>query len=202
MPYLSPMARRSDHTREELRDLILNEACRHMAEVGFARFSARAVAKAVGYAIGSVYNVFGTLDSLIIAINTRTFTLWTEYLRERLSVAGEDRIAVMIDAYFNFAEANSLLWMAIYDHRLPPGMEMPLPDKEERAKLTNIVEEEIAASLGRAVDEPVKQLTRSLIATVHGHCSLALCGSFDALSESEPRKRALDRARECLTANR
>ena len=42
------MGRRSDHSREELEKLILEEGHRHMAEAGFARFSAREVAKRIG----------------------------------------------------------------------------------------------------------------------------------------------------------
>src|SRR5207253_2291494 len=50
------MARRSDHTRAELEALILDEGHRLMAETGYARFSAREVAKRVGYSIGTIYN--------------------------------------------------------------------------------------------------------------------------------------------------
>ena len=37
------MGRRSDHSREELREMIVHEGHRQMAEVGFAKFSAREV---------------------------------------------------------------------------------------------------------------------------------------------------------------
>ena len=49
------MGRRSDHSREELSRLIIAEGHKHMAEVGFARFSAREVAKRIGYSIGVAY---------------------------------------------------------------------------------------------------------------------------------------------------
>ena len=41
------MGRRSDHSREELEELILAEGHRLLAETGYARFSAREVAKRV-----------------------------------------------------------------------------------------------------------------------------------------------------------
>lgn len=66
------MGRRSDHTRQELEHLFVVEGHKHMAEVGFARFSAREVAKRIGYSVGTLYNVFGTLDRLLITINTRS----------------------------------------------------------------------------------------------------------------------------------
>ena len=87
------MARRSDHTRGELRALFIAAGHGLMAETGFARFSGREVAKRAGYTVGSIYNVFGSLDLLLVAINTRTFELWADFLEARLQHAGEDRIA-------------------------------------------------------------------------------------------------------------
>lgn len=195
------MGRRSDHTRGELRTLILDAGSALMAEHGFARFSARAVAKQVGYSIGTIYNVFGSNDALVLAINTATFTLWADHLRDALAIAGDDRIRALVHGYFAFAQANPNRWMAIYDHRLPPDMVMPAADAEQRGVLTGIVVVEIAAALGREVDEPVKALARSLIATVHGHCGLTLTGSFALMDEHHPFDAALARVREIMAAN-
>ena len=85
------MGRRSDHSREELRALIVAEGHRQLAEVGYARFSAREVAKRIGYSIGTIYNVFGTLDQLILAINGETLDLWKAHLEARLSAPTDDR---------------------------------------------------------------------------------------------------------------
>lgn len=177
------MARRSDHTRPELRDLFVMEGHRHLADVGFAHFSAREVAKRIGYSVGTIYNVFGSLDALLLAINTRTFTLWADDLRARLAAPGGDRIRMLIEGYFAFASGYPNLWMAIYDHRLPPGLTMPVDENDERAKLTQIVAVEIAAALPGVAEQEVAALTRSLVATVHGHCSFALTGTFALLGE-------------------
>ena len=191
------MGRRSDHSREELEALILDAGHALMAEVGFARFSAREVAKRVGYSIGTVYNVFGSYDRLVLAINTRTFIAWAEHLREQLAQAGEDRIAALVAGYFAFARANPHLWMAIYDHRLPAGMGVPAADEATRAALTGIVADEIARAL--AVERHmVVALTRSLVATVHGHCHFALTGAFALMGEADAEGAALTRVREVL----
>lgn len=169
-----------------------------MAQVGFLRFSAREVAKRIGYSIGTIYNVFGTLDALLIAINTRTFDLWVDHLGAHLAAAGRDRIAAMVEGYFSFAAENPNLWMAIYDHRLPHDMAMPEEDARERARLTQMVEAEIAVSLGRPDGPAIARLTRSLVAMVHGHCSFALTGTFTLLGEEDPKGAALARVRETL----
>jgi AcrR family transcriptional regulator len=89
-----------------------------------AGFSAREVARRIGYSIGTIHNLFGTTDRLIVAINTRTFARRAADLRARLA-AGGDGIAILVEAYFAFARANVHLWTAIYDHRLPAGMACP-----------------------------------------------------------------------------
>ena len=193
------MGRRSDHTRAELEALILDAGQALMAEVGFARFSAREVAKRVGYSIGTLYNVFGSYDRLVLAINTRTFVAWAEHLRGRLTGAGEDRIAALVAGYFAFARAHPHLWMAVYDHRLPPGMAVPAADEATRATLTGIVADEIARALGRERHQ-VAALTRSLVATVHGHCHFALTGAFALMGEPDAEGAALARVRELLSA--
>src|SRR5688500_16725209 len=113
------MGRRSDHSRTELAALIVEEGHRQMAEHGFNNFSARRVARAIGYSVGTLYNVFPSLDHLLVTINSRTFEQWTQHLRDRLAEGGGDRIRALVHGYFSFARTHPNLWMAIYDHRLP-----------------------------------------------------------------------------------
>src|SRR5256885_5590406 len=124
------MGRRSDHSRTELRELIIAEGHRQMAAQGFSHFSARQVARAIGYSVGTVYNLFPSLDRLLLSINTRTFTLWTDFVRHRLDDACEDRIRVLVGAHFNFARRDTTPWKPIFDHRLPPSTTLPPDDQE------------------------------------------------------------------------
>jgi AcrR family transcriptional regulator len=194
------VGRRSDHNRKELAAMIVDAGHRLMAETGFAAFSAREVARRVGYSIGTIYNVFGSLDHLLIAINSRTFELWTDYLRDRLERTDGDRLRALIQAYFDFARENPKLWMAIYDHRLPEGMAMPEADMEKRRALTRIVFHEVARQLPARAEGDIEQLSRSLIATVHGHCTYELNGSFALMGEKDPVALALGRVREAIAA--
>ena len=181
--------------------MIVLEGHRQIAEVGFARFSAREVAKRIGYSIGTVYNVFGTHDRLIAAINTRTFQLWAAHLRKRLEGRQHiDRIRELVLGYFSFARENPNLWTAIYDHRLPVGAELSEEEHAQRGELTEIVEREVAAALGRGSEREVPRLARSLVATVHGHCAFALNGSFALMGEAEPDELAVERVREAIEA--
>jgi len=170
-----------------------------MAEVGLARFSAREVAKRIGYSIGTIYNVFGSHDALLIAINNRTFALWVEWLERSLDVE-EDRISALVNGYFGFARAHPQLWHAIYDHHLPEGASLLAEDEAQRGRLTALVVAEVAKALGREPDEAVHTLARSLVAVVHGHCAFALSGAWALMGEAAPEGAALARVREALAA--
>jgi AcrR family transcriptional regulator len=194
------MGRRSDHSRAELEALILAEGHALMAEVGYARFSAREVAKRIGYSIGTIYNVFGSHNRLVMAINSHTFSLWAAAMRARLDADPADRIAVLVESYFDFASSNPNLWMAIYDHRIPADEELPEPYAAQRAGLTGMVEAEIARVIPAERRDRAQPLARSLVATVHGHCAFALTGTFALLGEHDPMGTALARVRETLAA--
>ena len=196
------MGRRSDHTRIELEELFVLEGLRQLAETGLARFSAREVAKRVGYSVGTLYNVFGSYDGLMLALNARTLTLWAEHLRARLATAAEDRIQALVQGYFEFAAANPRAWIAIYEHHMADGGPAPEPYQALAADLMGVVAAEVAHALPGAAPTAVLALTRSLVATVHGHCAFALYRTFSMLGETAPADAALARVREALAAAR
>lgn len=171
-----------------------------MQDVGFSAFSARKVAQRIGYSIGTLYNVFGSYDGLITAINGRTLDLWRDYLRARLDGEVEHRLAVAIRAYFEFALLNRHSWAALYDFRLPEDV---APDSDYQDKVRAImalVEAEIAAVLPKERGGEAAPLARSLLATVHGHCIFTMNGTFRILGEVDPISAALDRVDQAIGA--
>lgn len=192
------MGRRSDHSREELRALIVTEGHRQMAEVGFAKFSAREVAKAIGYSIGTLYNVFGSYDQLILAINGRTLDLWLADLEGKLDGLSSRRLPAAIDAYFDFALGQRNAWTALYDFRLPESEVMPEDYRIKVTAITEVVVREIRSELPAEHAGEAPALARSLLATVHGHCYFALNGTFALLGEQDPLAAALDRVDDAL----
>ena len=193
------MGRRSDHSRTELRAMILAEGHRQMSEVGYAHFSAREVAKRIGYSIGTIYNVFGTHDALIMAINGQTLDMWRDHLLAKLASAGEDRLHVAVEAYFEFAILHRNAWTAIYDFRLPENAETPEDYAAKVQDITHIVVAEVTAALPPHRIGEAPGLARSLLATVHGHCFFTLNGTFRILGETDPLSAALQRVHDAMT---
>ncbi len=196
------MGRRSDHSRPELRAMIVAEGHRQIAEVGFARFSAREVAKAIGYSIGTIYNVLGSHDQLILAINGQTLDLWLADLEAHLVGRAQGRLRAAIDAYFDFAMTHRNAWTALYDFRLPDSEVMPEDYQRKVTAITDVVVREIRAELPEAHADRAPALARSLLATVHGHCYFALNGTFALLGEEHPLAAALDRVDDALARYR
>jgi AcrR family transcriptional regulator len=194
------LGRRSDHSRNELREMIVAEGHRQISEVGFARFSAREVAKRIGYSIGTIYNVFGSYDQMILAINGRTLDLWRAYLERQLEAEPTDRLKRAIAAYFEFAFTNRHAWTAVYDFHLPQGEAPPEVYRQKVTAIFDIVVAEVALSLPEDRRHVATQLARSLLATVHGHCLFALSGTFEILGEVDPVAAALDRVRDAIAS--
>ncbi|WP_205909041.1 TetR/AcrR family transcriptional regulator [Neorhizobium lilium] len=178
--------------------MLISEGHKHMAEVGLTRFSAREVAKRIGYSIGTLYNVFGSYDHFLSAVNTRTFEQWAYEVRNALSDCKGDRIQCLVENYFSFARRNRNLWRAIYEHHVPDDFVMPDEQYIQRGKLTEAVVQEVANALPPEKTDMAPRLARSLIATVHGHCTFDLSGSFSLMGLDGAVEMALERVQESL----
>jgi AcrR family transcriptional regulator len=192
------MGRRSDHSRAELEELILAAGEVHLAQAGYADFSAREVAKRVGYSIGTIYNLFGSFDRLVLAINGRTLRAWTAFMAARLDAAPRDRLAALVSGYFDFAAQNRNRWMALYDHRMEGEVELPDWFLEAFESLISLLQGEVAALQPQAGEAQVRVLTGSLAAIAHGHCMFALNGTHTLFGEWSPQQAALLRIRQAL----
>lgn len=192
------MGRRSDHSRAELREMIIAEGHRQMNETGYARFSAREVAKRIGYSIGTIYNVFGSYDRLILAINGRTLDMWRRMLEARLSAGSADPLRAGIEAYFDFALQNRHAWTAVFDFRLPEGEETPEDYQVQVRSIMEVTVRLLTEILPADQSERARALAPSLLAIVHGHCFFKLNRTFDILGETSGLEACLARVRAAL----
>lgn len=192
------MARRSDHSPDELHQLIIDEGHRQIGQVGFSNFSARQLAKHIGYTVGTIYNVFGSLDNLMLAINGRTLEKWRFHLENKLENCESYRLKQAVEAYFEFAILNRNSWLALMDFRLPEDKALPATYAEKVEAIMQIVCNEVVFELPSEHAHKAQALTRSLLATVHGHCYFTLNGTFEVLGEAEPIQAAMNRVNDAL----
>lgn len=173
------MARRSDYTREELTKMAILAGQEIIAKEGFANFSARKVAREIGYTIGTIYNIFASHDEFILHINAVTLCDIRVFLEKKVSGSGTDAIKQLANGYIQFAENNYNRWSALFEHHLPKGEEPPEWYRAEIKKIFDIVEqhfEEIASNKKEA-----EIAAKTIWAGIHGICQLSLSDKLDTV---------------------
>jgi len=180
------MARRSDHSRDEIRTMALVAAEGLIAEQGFSGLSARKVAAAIGYTVGTLYLVFRNLDDLILQVNERTLDALFSCLQEALEASAEGEGALALGlAYLHFATEAPRRWGAVFDHHLPEG-EVPPPGYLAKVERFFTLLEGVLRGLAPArSDAEIARAARALWSGVHGVCILGLTGRLDPVSGGE-----------------
>jgi len=168
------MGRRSIHTAEELRELIIQAATDIVERDGLAGLSAREIAKRIGYSPGTLYNVFDNLDDLLLTIEARLLDRLTERLAETdASGTPEERVRRLTKTYVAFTQERPKLWNLLIEHRMPLGEDIP---SWYRAKLEGLLvplEEALAPLVDGTDPSANRRAARTLWASVHGMTSLS-----------------------------
>jgi AcrR family transcriptional regulator len=175
------MGRRSIHTPDELRELIIEATTAIIEEAGLEGLSAREIAKRVGYSPGTLYNVFENLDDLLLIIEARLLDdLAGRLTRSENSGPPAERVRAIVDAYFVFTQERPKLWNLLNEHRMPAGREVPEWYHEKVQRLLTPLEEALTPLLIETDPGARKRHARTLWASVHGITSLS---TADKLSQ-------------------
>jgi AcrR family transcriptional regulator len=112
------MGRRADHTRTELRQMILDAATGLIDREGPAGLSARAVARKIGYSVGTIYNLFDDLDDLVWQINGRTLdSLQANLAASSTGSGAEQRVRRLAQAYLDYVTTYPKRWALVLENR-------------------------------------------------------------------------------------
>jgi len=173
------MARRSDHTREELKELAIHTGYELIDKKGFSEFSARQVAANMGYTVGTLYNVFGSLELFILHIHARTLDKWHTQLAQGLKRCKSNHLHFLARAYISFARKNYNLWKALFEYQTP---EQAVPDwyAQKLNRMFGLVEEALLPHINND-RRKARQAAKILWASIHGICVLSLSGKLDTV---------------------
>lgn len=168
------MARRNDHSREELRHMSIEAAEKILTEEGAAALSVRRIAKSIGYTHGTLYLLFENFDGLLFELNGRTLLELAQYLEEntRGKPAGSECLLALSQAYVRFAHINNARWRLVFEQRVPDDMPRPDLHRERIGRAHGIVAKALAAA--GADRQSLKELAPAFIASIHGLTILAL----------------------------
>lgn len=168
--------------RDRLKSAIVRTSREILARDGLDGLQARKVASASDCSVGTIYNLFGSLDMVIIAANAETLAELLERMASSKLDSGAlaDKLDALAMAYLAFAIERNNEWRAVFEHRLPARVQVPDWYKQGQGEIFALVAENLQPAL--VTSEERLEAAHTLFAAVHGVITLALdpkLGEFD-----------------------
>jgi len=161
------MARRNEHSREELREMALAAAEQLLDSQGSEALSTRKIASAIGYSAGSLYQIFKNYDDLCWQLNQRTLQMLLDAL-EAESAEQADALQQYASRYLTFAQQWPQRWSLLFEHSTPLDLETPVELEQAIAGLFARIEQPLALLLPAQDADAISSAARTLWAGVHG----------------------------------
>ena len=177
------MARNTEQRHQKIfEDAIV--AAKSIAEAeGLPGLTARRIAKRIGCSVGTLYNVFDNLDTLILHLNGKTFdALYDTFMKLETGGDVESRIRAEVWTYLNFISDNANLWSVIFEHSWPPNYPFPHWYLEKIQRLYVVIADTLAALMPDSEKEQSYQAAIALWGGLHGISSLAASGKLGIIT--------------------
>lgn len=173
------MARRKDHTRDELRALSIEHGTRIIREQGAAALTARKVADAIGYAPGTLYNLFDNLAGLVDEIKANAIHRLAGDMASstRRCTSPRSKLERICGCYLQLHAADPELCTLLFatPHHAP-------------AESVHAVFGQVTAAIRpiRRTDDLARQDAKIIWSTLHGICLLHHHGKLDVATTESP----------------
>lgn len=169
------MARRSEHTLEEIKTMVMNAAENIVIQEGYSGLKVRRIAMDIGYTVGSIYMVFNNMTDLVIRLKAKIL----DDLIAELDLIPEQQdsqleLLQLGKTYLQFATAHFNSWSMLFEHRLPDDKETP-DWYQEKVNINIQRVEKLLSQLAEHV--PPKQVNaaaKTLWFSLQGLCILSL----------------------------
>jgi AcrR family transcriptional regulator len=186
------MGRRSSHTPQQLRELILDAAYEIIEAQGLAGLSAREIARRISYSPGTIYNMFQNLDDVVLSVEARVL----DALDKRLAAvsqegSADERVLRLAQAYLAFTHEKPKLWNLLFEHHMPAGADLPAWYQQKLEGLMNRVEGALTPLFPAGRDADRLRASRVLWAGVHGITSLSTADKLSVVT-TETASRLID----------
>jgi AcrR family transcriptional regulator len=174
------MGRRSDHSRDEIREMAIAAAAKQVETEGLQSLTARKVASDIGYTVGTLYHVFLNFDDLIIHMNAQTIDEMAALIQRetRKKRNPEVRIRAMAEVYVKYATDHPDRWRLVFEHQAPRGLPTPALMKERRDVMFAMVADNLREISSARIPQEIDHTATALWSGIHGICILALTGKL------------------------
>lgn len=174
------MARRADHTKEELKSIITDAAWNIAGKGGAEALTARKIAEEIGYAPGTIYNNFKSMDDICLCINAHTLDILYEALScdqcTNPSRPLLNNLKTMASVYTRFAQEYKPYWLMLFSSQIPESRTSNEWYKEKIERLFDPLEELLGPLFPSKQKKKKRIATRTLWASIHGLCFLQETG--------------------------
>ena len=164
----------------ELRAQALEEARDLMRAGGPEKVKARVLALRLGVSVGTIYNLFGSLDELFLALNAEVYDALYETVsearREAVRAKGDttDQMLALARAYLHFVAENAEIWSGVLTYNRAARDAPPAWYRRKELALLSVITETIDALPGARGAGQRDIATRALWAAVHGIVTISV----------------------------
>ena len=177
------MARRNDHTREELVALTLSTVKEFLAEQPHHELSLRKIANMIGYVPSTLVNVFGNYNLLLLHAVAQTLDELSAEARDVVEKCNDPKTALyeLAYCYHDFAQKYPHRWQLIFAHNMN-GDTLPQWQSERIDNMTGMLEGLLRVIAPQRTEAENLQASRVLWSGVHGITLLSVDDKFFASS--------------------
>lgn len=171
------MGRRNEHSPDELRQLIIQEAVEALNQQPASEMSLRQLAKRVGYAPGSLIHLFSSYNLLLLAVNGYTLDEMHHHAETAATQSCDDPsqcLQLLAEAYLNFAQRFPHRWQLVFDHTMAEGAPIPEHHQQKIDRLFTSIEKPLHQLLPGLNSQQLQTESRILWASIHGITQLAV----------------------------
>lgn len=183
------MASKVEKKRADLKKRLTDIAQKRIQNGGIDQIKARELAREAECAVGAIYNVFGDLNELIMAVNGRTFRQLGEHVAAALDATPKDspveEMITMAHAYLDFAIANTQAWKTLFDLEMSTENDVPDWYMSELENLLMLIARPLSQTRPDISQQDIMLMTRGLFSSVHGIVLLGLQKRISAVPVEE-----------------
>lgn len=170
-----PKTKSSERRRQKIFDDAIEAGTAITKAEGLVGLTARNIANRIGCSVGTLYNVFDSLDTLILHLNGRTFdALYEEMKGIEVSQDVEETVRSIAEIYLGFVRKNTNSWKVIFDHVWPPDYPLPPWYMEKIQRLLALLVDAVAPMFPPGEKDKARQAAVLLWSSLHGIQSLSL----------------------------
>ena len=173
------MARRSEHSQEQIKTMILDAAEQVVIAQGFSALKARSIAKEIGYTVGSLYMVYANMADLTLHIHARTLDDIALQLQQAPLSDAKTAMERLALVYMNYGVQNFNRWRYIFDDRLLMGAVIPDWYQDKIDQVLAQFEQCLATLKPELNALEIKATAVAIFAGVQGICAFSLMPSPD-----------------------